>query len=919
MVEDGGGSKRGPLYLLDGSSLLFRAFHALPEDLATSTGVVTNALHGFLQMLASLLRDRRPGGLAVAFDRSTPTFRHERLPSYKGNRVAMPEALAPQFDLARAVLDALAIPHVDLEGYEADDVLATLATRAAAAQWPTVVVSGDRDVFQLVQDPWIQVLYTRRGLSDTVLYDEAGIEERTGAPPSRYCLLASLRGDPSDNLPGVPGVGEKTAGKLAAAYVDLADLYAHLEDLSPRLRTQLEAHREQLEEVADLVPLVRDAPVPLALDDLVRRPADPDEARRVLEGLELRSAWRSLAPLVSGDGSAAPSAGSSDSPDRDRRGGGEGSSGSRAGTLRALRLVVPGAAAEARDLLAGLGQGAPILVAARFRGEPGRSPLVGVGLAGSAGGEGLWLAAELFDGPDGEGLRAELGALFRPGGEAAAGHGVKELLRQWLPVGLDLPVLSMDTAVAAFLLDPDLGRAGVGELARRFLGARPPEPGPDAAGDPVGSAASELAVVAALLPRLTAALEEAGMTRLHEEVERPLVRVLARMEVVGIGVDRAALEAVSATFAEAAANLAEEVQRLAGERFNVNSTPQLRQVLFEKLHLTPGKRTKTGYSTDAQTLERLRHEHPVVETLLRYREVEKLRSTYGAPLLAEVAEDGRIHATFHQTVARTGRLSSDRPNLHNIPVRTEEGAVLRRAFVPRPGSWLLVADYDQIELRVIAHLSGDPGLLAAFAEGRDVHRAVAARVFGVPEEEVTSAQRARAKMVSYGLAYGMEAYGLAQRLGIDPGEARAILDSYFAAFPAVKAFMDRTVAEARERGYTVTPLGRRRPLPDLLAANRAVRQAAERQAMNAGVQGLAADLFKLALVRIDGQLERAGLAARLVLQVHDEVLLEVPEVERPAVEPLVVDTMRGVAEAVPLRVPLEVSVGWGRSWAEAKH
>jgi len=915
MAEDPRHPGRGPLYLLDGSSLLFRAFHALPEALATSTGVVTNALHGFLQMLASLLRERRPGGLAVAFDLPSPTFRHEEVPDYKGNRAAMPASLAPQFDLARAALEALGIPHVALEGYEADDVLATLATRAAAAQWPTVVVSGDRDVFQLVEDPWIQVLYTRRGLSDVVLYDEAGISERTGAPPSRYWLLASLRGDPSDNLPGVPGIGEKTAGKLAAAYEDLDDLYAHLEELPARLRDQLLAHRDQLEAVAKVVRLVRDAPVPLDLDDLVRRPADPDQVRRVLEGLELHSAWRNLAPLLRVEDPAP--AGGPPSASSIRASGGD-----PPGPIPALRLARPESVEAARAWLGELPPTGLVLLAPRFQGDPGRSPLVGVALALSGAPEGCWLEGELLAGEQGTALRAALAAVGGPGGHPVAGHGLKELLRVWLPEGIDLTQLTMDTAVAAFLLDPDVGRPSVAELARRFLDWELPEVEGGTSQnrtDPVAAAARELAVVQAALPRLDEALEAAGMGRLHDEVECPLVRVLARMEVAGIKVDTAALEEVARAFAEAAARLAEEVQRLAGERFNVNSTAQLRHILFEKLGLTPGKRTKTGYSTDAQTLERLRNDHPVVETLLRYREVEKLRSTYGAPLLAEVGADGRIHATFHQTVARTGRLSSDRPNLHNIPVRTEEGAVLRRAFVPEAGAWLLVADYDQIELRVIAHLSGDPGLLSAFADGRDVHRAVAARVFGVPEDQITPQQRARAKMVSYGLAYGMEAYGLAQRLGIDPAEARQILESYFAAFPAVKAFMDQTVAEARTRGYTVTPLGRRRPLPDLASPNRAVRQAAERQAMNAGVQGLAADLFKLALVRIDRRLEDEGLRARLVLQVHDEVLLEVPEEERQPVEPLVVQTMRGVAEAVPLRVPLEVSVGWGRSWADAKH
>jgi DNA polymerase-1 len=434
----------------------------------------------------------------------------------------------------------------------------------------------------------------------------------------------------------------------------------------------------------------------------------------------------------------------------------------------------------------------------------------------------------------------------------------------------------------------------------------------------VQRATRQAVALGAVVAPLRAALESSGLVRLHDEVERPLVRVLARMEVAGIGVDAAELRRITDGFVADCARLEAQIHEEAGESFNVNSTPQLREVLYQKLGLTPGRKTKTGFSTDAQTLEKLRGQHPVIETLLRYREVEKLRSTYGESLLGEVGADGRIHATFQQTVARTGRLSSDRPNLHNIPVRTEEGRQLRRAFVPAPGQRFLVADYDQIELRVIAHLAADPGLILAFAEERDIHRTTAARVFGVPAEEVTGAQRNRAKMVSYGLAYGMEAFGLAQRLGIETAEAQEILDAYFSAFPSVRAYMEQTVLEARSKGYTETLFGRRRSLPDLHSPNRNLRMAAERQAMNAGIQGLAADLFKVALVRLDGALEEQELASRLVLQVHDEVLLEVPAGEEEIVAALVAEVLGGVAEVVGLAVPLKVSSAWGSSWADAK-
>jgi DNA polymerase I len=418
-----------------------------------------------------------------------------------------------------------------------------------------------------------------------------------------------------------------------------------------------------------------------------------------------------------------------------------------------------------------------------------------------------------------------------------------------------------------------------------------------------------------LAPVLASALDDRGLRRLYDEVERPLVRVLARMEKVGVRVDEAELRRLYEGLVAEGRRLEEEVQELAGERFLVNSTLQLRRVLFDTLALQPQKKTKTGFSTDAASLEKLRGQHPVIEALLRYREVEKLRSTYGESLLAEIGADGRIHATFHQTVARTGRLSSDRPNLHNIPIRTEEGRRIRRAFVPADGCRFLVADYNQIELRVIAHLAQDPGLIEAFASGQDIHRATAARIFGCDPKSVTIGQRSKAKMVSYGLAYGMEAYGLGQRLGIPTEEAAEILNAYFAAFPSVRSYMDRVVAEARDRGYTETLFGRRRQIPELSSSNFRLRQAGERQAMNAGIQGLAADIFKVALVRLDSSLEEGAYASRLVLQVHDEVILEVPPDEEQAVGALTLEAMRGACD---LSVPLEVNLSWGDSWADAK-
>jgi DNA polymerase-1 len=531
-------------------------------------------------------------------------------------------------------------------------------------------------------------------------------------------------------------------------------------------------------------------------------------------------------------------------------------------------------------------------------------------------------------------VTAALADVVGPGGVGVVGHDVKELMRSLLPMGVDITGLVMDTAVAAYLLDSSIDRYHVVDLARQQLGVvvedgsvgqgsfALADAGTDAGGAGDASIDAEVlqtarlvSVVARLRAPLDEALADTGGTALLHDIESPLVRVLARMEVTGVPVDRAVLREITAGLADECSSLEATIQDLAGEPFKVNSVPQLRSVLYERLGLTPVRKTKTGFSTDARTLEQLRGQHPIVEALLRYREVEKLRSTYGESLAAEIADDGRIHATFRQTVARTGRLSSDRPNLHNIPVRTEEGRRFRQAFVPSAGRRLLVADYDQVEVRAIAHLSGDPGLTAAFEAGEDIHRTVASRVFGVDRDKVNLGQRSTAKMVSYGLAYGMEAYGLSQRLNVPVEEAKVILDAFFEGFPAVHDYMERTVAEARNSGYTVTEFGRRRLLPDLLSGNYQVRQGAERQAMNAGIQGLAADLFKMALIRLDAALTEGNLASDLVLQVHDEVLLDVEPAEAEAVEEL---TQRALTGAAELSVPLKVAMAWGSSWAEAK-
>jgi DNA polymerase I len=947
----------GPQYLLDGMSLAFRAYFALPPDLATESGAVTNALHGFVSMLINIVRDQSPAALAVAFDLPGGTFRDDLVEEYKAGRAETPDDLMPQFDMIREVLGALCVPVVGVPGYEADDVLATLATEARDRDCDVVVVTGDRDCFQLVEDPHVRVLYNRRGVSDYTLYDEAGIIARTGVEPRKYPMLAAMRGDPSDNLPGVPGVGEKTAAKLLNTYDDIDGIYAHLDALSPKLRENLAAHEAEVRANLEVIPLVRDVVMDVNVEDLSLGGWDRGIAAAAFERYELRTLWKRVSDLLDegrlgqprdaqlpASGPAAPerapiatghpteraasaSAAPAPAPPPPTADPGE------EVALADIPPPLPAAtepavlehcpvASEAvtalRALPESVGDGT-VVVTGWWDGTPGRSALRGLGLMGPGSPPvGMWLRSHQLEQAT---VRKALNTALAE--TPVAGHQVKELLRSLLPIGIDCTGLVMDTAVAAYLLDPNRGDYSLASLVGEDLVAAPhllPLEGdgglvPDGRADPVAVAAAEAAAVHRLVAPYRERLDAEGLGPLHDEVERPLVRVLAKMEVAGIRVDVDELRRISDELVAETSRLEAEIHRLAGHEFNVNSTPQLRTVLYDELGLTPGRKTKTGYSTDAATLESLRDDHPIVETLLGYREVEKLRSTYGESLLAEVAWDGRIHASFRQTVARTGRLSSDRPNLHNIPVRTDVGRRFRRAFVPEQGMRFLVADYDQVELRVIAHLSGDPGLIEAFTSGADVHRTVASGVYGVPAEEVTKAQRDRAKMVSYGLAYGMEPFGLARRLSSSVDEANEISDRYFAAFPKVKEYMEETVAEARRRGFTRTALGRKRPLPDLDARNYRDRQAAGRQAMNAGIQGLAADIFKTALVRLDRALEEGALESRLVLQIHDEVILEV----RPGEEDRVVELTRSMlVGAADLSVPLEVSMGLGDSWDGAK-
>lgn len=880
-----------PLLLIDGNSLTYRAFFALPTDMATASGQVTNAVFGFTSMLINLLRDHEPSGVVITFDLPKPTFRHKANPEYKATRESAPDILRQQMGLVREVVDAINIPVIELEGYEADDILATLATRARDQKRAVIIVTGDRDSYQLVEDPFIKVLYNKRGVSDYALYDEKGILERTGVKPSDYVSYAALRGDKSDNLPGVPGVGEKTAAKLINTYGGLDGIFDATEDQTPKLRQNLEENEDQARMNLELMELVRDAPVDAELDELQMGEPDHDEIKRLFDFLEFRSLHERLAEVIGG------------SVDRVER------------TVLEPEVETFDTPAATAEQLAGITSDVPVAIGYDEDNASAGVAVVKDGEAASV----VWVPqSQLTD----EAVANALGALG--GDHGVALHDAKAIYRSWLTVGVEVPALTLDSAIAAYLLDPAESSYDLREVLLRYTECELPEPGPAASGQlDFGETSVDTSVLAGrnalavdrLIEPLNRAMEAQGLAELNTDIEVPLISVLARMEAIGIGVDVAELTRLRDHLTSEVNRLRALIHEDAGEEFNTNSTKQLREILFEKLELTPQKKTKTGYSTDAASLEKLRGEHPIIEHLLDYREVEKLRSTYGEGLLSEVGEGDRIRATFNQTVARTGRLSSDAPNLHNIPVRSEMGREFRKAFVPADGYELLVADYNQIELRCIAHLAEDPGLIAAFEAGDDIHNATASRVFDVDSDKVTIEQRSKAKMVSYGLAYGMEAYGLGQRLGIPTDEAATILTAYFEAFPAVRDYMDKTIAEARERGYTETLFGRRRKIPELASGNFRIRQAGERQAMNAGIQGLAADIFKVALVNLDRELRESAAKSRLILQVHDEVILEVVPEEHDQMAEL---TTRVMADAFELRVPLEVNLAFGPSWAEAK-
>jgi DNA polymerase-1 len=885
----------GKLLLLDGHSLAYRAFFALPTDLATKAGTVTNAVYGFTSMLTKVLADEHPDYIAVAFDApGGAVHRYELDPEYKAGRQETPDLFRSQLPLIREVLDTLEITRLEIGAVEADDVIATLATQAADEGIDVVIVTGDRDAYQLVRDPHIKVLYNKRGVSDYALYDEAGIFERTGVTPAQYPEYAALRGDTSDNLPGVPGIGEKTAAKLVSTYGTLEEIFEHVDTLPPKQRQNLGDARDRVFKNREMTILRLDVDTGVNVNELSQGAFDREKVRVLFDQLEFRTL---LPRILDAVGDVAEPAVASEAIEVD--------------------VAVVRDAKVAERVLRDATGAARVALEARWAGAIGRGSLLGLAIATEPGAA-TSIAGDLLDG---KGVRSAIASLLGADGPPLVAHRGKELMHGLAPLDVDVRSLASDTALMAYLLDPGEGKYLLDDLALRYLSVELQSPDRvegtldldgDASAEDTGRRA---AVLLRLADTLSEALDARELTDLYERFELPLVRVLAKMEEAGIKIDVDFLTELGSDLTDRCRALEAEIHAQADEVFNVNSTPQLRRVLFDKLGLTPVKKTKTGPSTDADSLQKMADAHPIVEALLRYREVEKLRSTYTDALPPLVQPDGRIHGTFNQLGTTTGRISSEAPNLQNVPVRTSEGHELRRAFIAEEGCGLLTADYSQIELRVLAHLAEDPGLIEAFSRHADIHTTTASRVFGVDEADVQPFQRRFAKVVNFGLAYGMEAYGLAQRLDIPTDQAREILEAYFESFPNVRAYMTESVREAKARGYTTTIFGRRRQLPELASDNFRIRQMGERMAQNAPVQGSAADIFKLAMIELDDALETRELGSRMVLTVHDELVLEVPEDEHETAEALVRDVMEHAAD---LRVPLVVDIGYGRSWAEAK-
>ncbi|MDW4907908.1 DNA polymerase I [Streptomyces sp. ADMS] len=900
-TEKTSGTGRPRLMLMDGHSLAYRAFFALPaENFTTATGQPTNAIYGFASMLANTLRDEAPTHFAVAFDVSRKTWRSAEFTEYKANRSKTPDEFKGQVELIGELLDAMHAERFAVDGFEADDVIATLATQAEAEGFEVLIVTGDRDSFQLVTEN-TTVLYPTKGVSELTRFTPEKVFEKYGLTPAQYPDFAALRGDPSDNLPGIPGVGEKTAAKWINQFGSFADLVERVEEVKGKAGQNLRDHLEAVKLNRRLTEMVRDVELPKTVTDLARAAYDRTAVAMVLDTLEIRNPSLRERLLAVDPGAEE----------------------AEAGPVAEGGVEVDGAVLGAGELAPWLAEhGTTVLgVATVGTWALGSGSVAEIALA-APGGAAVWFDPAELDEADENAFAAWLAGADRP----KVFHSAKGAMRVFAEHGWTVAGVSMDTALAAYLVKPgrrsfDLDALSLEYLGRELAPAATAD-GQLAFGADDGAEAESLMVQARTIVDLGEAfgerLQEVGSADLLHDVELPTSALLARMERHGIAADRAHLEAMEQMFAGAVQQAVKEAHAAVGHEFNLGSPKQLQEVLFGELGLPKTKKTKTGYTTDADALAWLANqtdnELPVI--MLRHREQAKLRVTVEG-LIKTIASDGRIHTTFNQTVAATGRLSSTDPNLQNIPVRTDEGRAIRRGFVVGEGfESLMTADYSQIELRVMAHLSEDEGLLEAFTSGEDLHTTVASQVFAVDRSAVDAEMRRKIKAMSYGLAYGLSAFGLSGQLNIDAGEARGLMDTYFERFGGVRDYLRRVVDEARATGYTETLFGRRRYLPDLNSDNRQRREMAERMALNAPIQGTAADIVKIAMLNVGRALEKAELKSRMLLQVHDEIVLEIAPGEREATEELV---RREMAGAVTLRAPLDVSVGSGLDWESAAH
>jgi DNA polymerase-1 len=886
------------LVLFDAHALIHRAFHALPQLSASKTGEPTGAVYGFVLMLLKVLQDYRPTHLAIAFDRPTPTFRHLEFEDYKAQRPKAPDELVRQIGRVRDVVRAFNIPIFEMDGYEADDILGTIARQATAEGIDTIIVTGDNDELQLASDK-VKVLLPQRGFVESALHDGASVTEKYGIQPAQIPDLKGLKGDPSDNIPGVPGIGEKTAARLIQQFGSIESIYEHISEVTPdKLRETLIAQEAQARQSRRLAEIVTDVPIEFDLESCRAGAYDRDAVVQLFRELEFFKVLNRLPDFggVAGKAPASPA-------------------------LDDGKYLLLDTAAALEEALAGLAGAKSLIVrVVTERREQGGEEVVGLAL-GIPSDEVFYLAFG-STGLDLEQTLARMRPLLADEQVGKLAHDGKEAIKTLAGHGVELRYLEFDSMIAAYLLGEKA--AELPALALSKLGIEMAVPERRTAkrslfmemnvAEMAGNACAEVRAIDRLRPLLQSELEQQGLMNLFTEVEMPLVAVLAGMERNGVALDKSLFQEMSQNLGRQLVSLEEKIYGFAGHRFNINSPQQLGTVLFGELKLRGGRKTKSGYSTDASVLEGLKDEYPIIKPILEYRQLTKLRSTYidALPGLVD-AKTGRLHTTFNQAATATGRLSSSDPNMQNIPIRGELGKQVRMAFVAAPSCLLIGADYSQIELRILAHLSQDERLLTAFREDKDIHAATASDVFGVPMTEVTPDMRRVAKVVNFGIIYGMSDYGLEQATELSREQAAQFIAAYFQRYPGVKSYLESTKRKARERGYVETVMGRRRYIPDMNSGNRQVREAAERMAINMPVQGTAADIIKVAMVNLQREMDRRGLKSRLILQVHDDLLLESPQEEAEQARSLLNEIMSG---AMQLSVPLKVDVKVGRNWGD---